>query len=174
MEPHIEYATASDGKRIACFAIGSGKPFLTSATPPWSHVQQEMRIPTVGRWLRELAEEATVVRYDCRGTGLSDRDDAEFSVEEQVKDMEAVADHYGLRSFAIWGTIGGSPASIVYAARHPDRVSHLLLWGAYMRGATLARKVPGSGFGELMRDNWQIFTDMFAQVGFGWPDSETA
>jgi pimeloyl-ACP methyl ester carboxylesterase/DNA-binding CsgD family transcriptional regulator len=175
MEPHIEYATASDGRRIACFAIGAGKPLLISATPPWSHVQQEMRIPAVGAWLRELAEQARVIRYDCRGTGLSDRDAPDFSVGAQVRDMEAVADHYGLDSCAIWGTIGGSPASIAYAARHPERVSHLLLWGAFVRGASLFKKVPGfSVMGDLIRDNWQVYTDMFAQVAFGWPDSDTA
>jgi pimeloyl-ACP methyl ester carboxylesterase/DNA-binding CsgD family transcriptional regulator len=175
MEPQIEYATASDGRRIACFAIGSGKPFVTSATPPWSHVQQEMSIPTVGAWLREIALEARVIRYDCRGTGLSDRDGAEFTVDEQVRDMEAVVDHYGLESFALWGTIGGSPASIVYAARHPERVSHLLLWGAYVRGATLLDRVAGAeALGDVMRDNWQVFTDMFAQIAFGWPDADTA
>jgi pimeloyl-ACP methyl ester carboxylesterase/DNA-binding CsgD family transcriptional regulator len=175
MEPHIEYATASDGRRIACFAIGAGKPLLISATPPWSHVQQEMRIPAVGAWLRELAAQARLIRYDCRGSGLSDRDGADFSVEAQVRDMEAAADHFGLDSFALWGMIGGSPASIVYAARHPERVSHLLLWGAFVNGAALIKRMPGSeALGVLMRDNWQVYTDVYAQVAFGFPDSETA
>ncbi len=174
MDPHIEYVTTADGVRIASFSIGGGQPLLIAATPPWSHVEQEMRIPAVGAWLRSLAEQARIVRYDCRGTGLSDRESLDFSVEAQVRDLEAVADHYGLETFAIWGSIGGSPASIVYAARHPERVSRLLLWGAYATGASVFRRRESSGLGALLRENWQMYTDAYAQVAFGWPDSDTA
>jgi pimeloyl-ACP methyl ester carboxylesterase/DNA-binding CsgD family transcriptional regulator len=175
MEPTIEYATTTDGVRIATFAVGAGKPFLTSATPPWSHVQQEWNIPSVGAWLRALARHVRVIRYDSRGTGLSDRTPVDFSVEAQVRDMEAVADYYNLESFALWATIGGSPASIVYAARHPDRVSHLLTWGAFARGDWLIDKVPGwESLTPLIKENWQLYSDTFAQAAFGWPDSETA
>jgi len=174
MDPHIEYVTTSDGVRLASFAIGSGAPLLIAATPPWSHVQQEMQIPTVGAWLRELAEEARVIRYDSRGMGLSDRDRTDFTIEAQVRDLEAVADHYGLDRFAIWGSIGGSPPSIAYAARHPDRVTHLMLWGAYANGASLLGRPEMMALVELLRQNWVMFTDMLAQMGFGWPDSDTA
>lgn len=174
VEPHIEYATTTDDVRLATFAIGDGHPLLVAATPPWSHVHQEMRIPSVGGWLRTLAEQARVVRYDSRGTGLSDRDRLDLTLEPQVRDMEAVADHYGLARFAIWGSIGGSPASLAYAARHPDRVSHLFLWGAYARGATLFGRQQWKALEGLLRQDWRMFSDTFAQVAFGWPDSETA
>lgn len=175
MEPRIEYATTSDGVRIACFAMGEGKPLLISATPPWSHVQQEWQIPAVGSWLRGLAQHMRVVRYDCRGTGLSDRTPVDFSVEAQVRDMEAVADHFDIDSFALWATIGGSPPSIVYASRHPERVSHLMTWGAFARGDWLMDKIPGwQSLTTLISENWQLYTDTFAQAAFGWPDSDTA
>lgn len=175
MEPKIEYASTSDGMRIACFALGEGTPLLISATPPWSHVSQEFCIPAVGAWLRDLARHMRVVRYDCRGTGLSDREPADFSIEAHVRDMEAVADYYNIDSFALWATIGGSPASIVYAARHPDRVSRLMTWGAYAQGSWLMDKVPGfDSLTPLITANWQLFSDMFAQAAFGWPDSDTA
>jgi pimeloyl-ACP methyl ester carboxylesterase/DNA-binding CsgD family transcriptional regulator len=174
VEPQIEYATTSDGARIASFAIGEGPALLIAATPPWSHVQQELLIPRVGAWLRELAEQATVVRYDSRGTGLSDRDRLDFSIEAQVRDLEAVADHYGLERFAIWGSIAGGAPGIVYAARHPERVSHLMLWGAWTSGASVLRRPETTALVEVLRQNWQMFTDMFAQVAFGWPDSDTA
>ena len=74
MDPQIEYATTTDGVSIANFSLGSGAPLLIAATPPWSHVQQEMSLfPPVGALLRSLAEQAQIVRYDSRGTGLSDR-----------------------------------------------------------------------------------------------------
>ena len=175
MEPRIEYASTVDGARIASFAVGTGKPLLFGATPPWSHVQQEWQIPTVGAWMQDLARHFRLVRYDCRGTGLSDREPVDFSIEAQVCDMEAVADHYNLESFALWATIGGSPAAMVYAARHPERVSHLLTWGAYARGDWLTDKVPGwQSLMVLINQNWQLFSDALAQTAFGWPDSDTA
>jgi pimeloyl-ACP methyl ester carboxylesterase/DNA-binding CsgD family transcriptional regulator len=175
VEPRIEYASTSDGVRIASFAAGQGPPLLISATPPWSHVSQEWRIPSVGAWQRDLTRHLRVIRYDCRGTGLSDREPMDFSVEAQVRDMEAVANHYNVDSFALWATIGGSPASIVYAARHPERVSRLLTWGAFVQGRWLIDKVPGwESVTALITANWQLFTDTFAQAAFGWPDSDTA
>jgi DNA-binding CsgD family transcriptional regulator/pimeloyl-ACP methyl ester carboxylesterase len=175
MEPQIEYATAADGVRIATLALGepSGTPLLMAATPPWSHVLQEYRIPPVRAWLDAIGQTASIVRYDCRGTGLSDREPEDFSVEAQVRDMEAVADHYDMKSFALWAAIGGSPASITYAARHPDRVSHLFLWGGYARGAMLFRSAESSGLAALLERNWEMYTDTYAQAAFGWPDSET-
>ena len=173
MGPQIEYAMTSDGVRIATLALGAGKPLLIAATPPWSHVLLESGIPPVMTWLEAVGQHARIVRYDCRGTGLSDRHPLDFSIEAQVRDMEAVADHYGLAPFAIWGAIGGSPAAIAYAARHPDRVSHLFLWGAYARGAELFRW-NASAWGALLREDWEMYTDAYAQAAFGWPDSDTA
>jgi DNA-binding CsgD family transcriptional regulator len=176
MEPQIEYATAADGARIATLALGNqgGTPLLIAATPPWSHVLLEYRIPPVRAWLDGVGQTASIVRYDCRGTGLSDRDALDFSIEAQVRDMEAVADHYQFASFALWGSIGGSPASIAYAARHPERVSQLFLWCGYARGASLFGRRESMALGELLRRDWEMYTDTYAQAAFGWPDSDTA
>jgi len=173
MDAQIEYAVTSDRVRIATLTLGQGKPLLIAATPPWSHIQQEMRITPVQEWLLAIARNARIVRFDCRGTGLSDRDTADISVEAQVRDLESVADHYGLESFALWRSIGGSPAAIAYAARHPERVSHLLLWGAYARGSMLFDKPGISGFVALLHENWDLYTDTYAHAAFGWPDSDT-
>lgn len=169
----IEYALTGDGVRLATLALGEGKPLLIAATPPWSHVLLESAIPPMMAWLGAIGQHARVVRYDCRGTGLSDRQPLDFSVEAQVRDMEAVADHYGLGPFAIWGAIGGSPAAIAYASRHPDRVSHVFLWGAYARGTAFVSRNAGA-WGALLRENWEMYTDAYAQAAFGWPDSDTA
>jgi pimeloyl-ACP methyl ester carboxylesterase/DNA-binding CsgD family transcriptional regulator len=175
MEPAVEYATTIDGRRIATFAIGEGHPLLVAATPPWSHVQQEFQIPAVRAWLTELAQHVRVIRYDCRGTGLSDREPIDFSVDAQVRDIEAIVDHHALGPFAIWASIGGSPPSIAYTARHPERVTHLLCWGAYARGDWFIRKVPGwDNVAALVTENWTLFTDVYAHGAFGWPESDTA
>jgi pimeloyl-ACP methyl ester carboxylesterase/DNA-binding CsgD family transcriptional regulator len=172
VEPQIEYATTSDGVRLATMAFGEGPPLVTSSTPPWSHVQQETRIPRVRAFLEALSERARVVRYDCRGTGLSDREPLDFSIEAQVRDMEAVVDYHGLDRFAIYGSIGGGPASIVYTARHPERVSHLILWGAVVRGEFYTKYM--SALITMLQENWDYFIDTFASLAFGWADSDTA
>lgn len=174
MEPLIEYATTSDGVRIATMTFGAGETtLLIAATPPWSHVELERRIAPVRAWSDALAEHFRVIRYDCRGTGLSDRDATDFSVEAQARDLAAVAEHYGLRRFALWGAIGGSPAAMRYAAQYPGRVAHLMLWGAFLHGDDIYGQSI-KGMGALLRDEWEIYTDTYAQVAFGWPHAETA
>jgi pimeloyl-ACP methyl ester carboxylesterase/DNA-binding CsgD family transcriptional regulator len=120
-----------------------------------------------------VGETCRVVRYDCRGTGLSDRDHIDFGTDAQARDLAAVADHYGLASFALWGSIGGSPAAIRYASRNPERVSHLFLWGAFLRGEKLFRRATGA-MGPLLREDWEMYSDTYAQTAFGWPDAPTA
>lgn len=174
MASPIEYATTSDRVRIATMAFGSGETtLLIAATPPWSHIELEQRIAPVRAWTEALGRHLRIIRYDCRGTGLSARDATDFSIDAQARDLAAVADHYGLRSFAIWGAIGGSPAAMRFAAQYPGRVSHLLLWGAFLRGADVYGRAM-SGMGALLRQEWDIYTDMYAQVAFGWPHAETA
>lgn len=175
MEPQIEYASTPDGVRLATVSLGTGPPMVIAATPPWSHILREYRIPAVQRWTDAFAERVRFIRYDCRGTGLSDREGIVPTLDTQVRDLEAVVEHHGLRSFALWGAIGGSPASIVYTARHPERVSHLLLWGGYAKGSQVAtRPKAAEAIGTLMRDDWESFTNAFAHLAFGWTDSETA
>jgi pimeloyl-ACP methyl ester carboxylesterase/DNA-binding CsgD family transcriptional regulator len=125
----------------------------------------------VKSFLGALAQRHRIIRYDCRGTGLSDRDTLDFSLEAQVRDLEAAADYYGLDRFAIYGSIGGGPASIAYAARHPERVSHLVLWGVIPDNAFWGENF--APFMNVMREQWDQFVDIFANLAFGWADSDT-
>jgi len=172
VDPQIEYAKTSDGVRIATLAFGEGPPLLTSSTPPWSHVERETQIPRVRDFLYALAEKHRVVRYDCRGTGLSDREPLDFSIEAQVRDMAAAADYHELDRFAIYGSIGGGPASIAYTARHPERVSHLILWGVVAREDFYTKNL--APLDNMLREHWDLFVDTFANLAFGWDDSDTA
>jgi pimeloyl-ACP methyl ester carboxylesterase/DNA-binding CsgD family transcriptional regulator len=152
-------------------AFGHGPPLLTSSTPPWSHVELETRIPAVKAFLEALGERHRIIRYDCRGTGLSDREPLDLSLEAQVRDMEAAVDHYGLDRFAIYGSIGGGAASIAYTARHPERVSHLVLWGVIPDNAFWGKNF--APFMTVLREQWDQFVDIFANLAFGWADSDT-
>jgi pimeloyl-ACP methyl ester carboxylesterase len=127
------FCRTSDGVRIAWASIGEGPPLVKAAN--WlSHLDFDLESPVWRHWLRELSRDHTLIRYDERGCGLSDWDVDEFSVEAWVRDLEAVVEASGLKRFALLGISQGGPVAIAYAVKHPERVSHLILYGTYGRG----------------------------------------
>src|SRR5688572_3650522 len=129
MEPHFQYATTPDGISLCYMTMGDGIPIVVPPpASPWSHVRREMDIPDWRHWYEHLADFARVVRYDNRGAGSSDRDIASYDAEDDVRDLEAVVDALGLDRFALMGVFYAAIPSIQYAARHPERVSHLITW----------------------------------------------
>jgi len=92
MEPRIQYARTADGVSIAFWTLGEGTPLVEMPAMPLSNIQMEWQIPEVRRWYERLSEKIKLVRYDCRGAGLSDRDVTDYSFEAQVLDLEAVVD----------------------------------------------------------------------------------
>jgi pimeloyl-ACP methyl ester carboxylesterase/DNA-binding SARP family transcriptional activator len=128
----VQFSRTSDGVRIAYAAAGAGPPLVWAAhclglasnweSPIWRH------------WTEEFAKDHTFVHYDERGSGLSDWDNVNFSVDSFVRDLEAVVDALGLDRFALIGSLKGGPTAIAYAARHPERVSHLILYGTFAEG----------------------------------------
>jgi pimeloyl-ACP methyl ester carboxylesterase/DNA-binding CsgD family transcriptional regulator len=99
-----------------------------------THIEFDWSSPVWRHWLAELSSDRTLVRYDGRGCGLSDWDAADLSFDAWVRDLEAVADAARLTRFALLGISRGGAIAIAYAARHPERVSHLVLYGAFVRG----------------------------------------
>jgi pimeloyl-ACP methyl ester carboxylesterase len=130
---HIEYATAPDGVRIAYAVIGKGMP-LVRASHWLTHLEHELDSPVWRHLLLGMASRHTLIRYDGRGTGLSQRDAVEISMDRWVSDLECVVDRLSLERFILLGVSQGGAISIKYAARHPERVSHLIIHGAYARG----------------------------------------
>ena len=132
----IKFCTSFDGVRIAYASAGAGPPIIKAAH--WlTHLQFDWPSPVWRHWLTELSANRLLVRYDERGCGLSDRDVTDLSFESWVRDLEAVADATGLDRFALFGMSQGGAVAVAYAARHPDRVTHLVLCGAYARGRYL-------------------------------------
>jgi pimeloyl-ACP methyl ester carboxylesterase/DNA-binding CsgD family transcriptional regulator len=126
----IRFARSADGVGIAYAVHGSGPPLLIDAC--WlSHLQFDWQSPVWRHFLVELGRIATVIRYDERGHGLSDRGVTDHSLEARVADLEAVADDAGVGRFALLAMAQGGPVAIEYAARHPERLTRLLFYGSY-------------------------------------------
>jgi pimeloyl-ACP methyl ester carboxylesterase/DNA-binding CsgD family transcriptional regulator len=133
MKQEIRFCRSFDGTRIAYATAGEGPPLVKA--PHWlTHLEYEWQSPIWRRWIASLAQGRTLVRMDERGCGLSDRGVREFSLAHYVNDLEAVIDAAGLERFALFGHSQGGAIALEYAARHPERVSHLVLLGTYARG----------------------------------------
>ncbi len=168
MEPRIQYAQTKDGVSIAFWTLGQGMPLVTMPNVPFSHIQLEWQIPEYRRWYEREAEKRMLVRYDGRGHGLSDRDVNDYSLDGQILDVEAVADRLGLERFALNGPLHSGPVAIAYAARHPERISHLILWSSYARGPDYLRSTQAQTIRSLRDQNWELYTETVAHSLLGW------
>src|SRR4051812_34517648 len=137
----IRFCTSRDGVRLA-FASGAAGPPLLWVTPFAHHLKLDWECPIWLPWLSMLSRRHSLVRYDWRGCGLSDRDGVEFSLEKHVEDLESVVDAAGLKRFILFGHEGGGTTGIAYAVRHPERVSHLILNGCAARGRLARAATP--------------------------------
>jgi pimeloyl-ACP methyl ester carboxylesterase/DNA-binding CsgD family transcriptional regulator len=148
--------------RIAYARHGSGPP-LVIATCWLSHLQHDWQSPVWRHFLDDLGEIATVIRYDERGYGLSDWDVDDFRLEARVADLEAVVEHAGLDRFALMAMAQGGPPSIIYAVRHPERLSRLMFYGSY-----------ASAFRDPTPEDLELNETFERLIKVGWarPESE--
>jgi pimeloyl-ACP methyl ester carboxylesterase/DNA-binding winged helix-turn-helix (wHTH) protein len=172
----IQIHTTADGVSLAYSSIGAGPPLVKAAN--WmNHLEFEIHNPPWQHWWHALSRHNELFRYDQRGNGLSDWDAEDISFEAFVRDLESVIESTGHERFALLGISQGCAISVAYAARHPQRVSHLILYGGYVKGWRL-RGDPeeikrGEAFMTLMAQGWgqdnsayrQLFTSMFMPDG---------
>jgi class 3 adenylate cyclase/pimeloyl-ACP methyl ester carboxylesterase len=162
----VQFCTSTDGTQIAYATIGEGVPVL-KAPSYLTHVEYEWSNTFWGPFLAEFANSNQLVRFDQRGNGLSDWDVERISPDAITEDMEAVVESSGLDRFALLGISQGAAFSVRYAARHPERVSCLILLGGYLRG----RLMRGDAEAEMqfkiastmMRDGWGSTSPMYRQ-----------
>ena len=162
----IRFCRSADGVGIAYAVHGSGPPLLVDAC--WlSHLQFDWQSPVWRHFLVELGRIATVIRFDERGHGLSDRNVTDHSLEMRVADLEAVADHAGLDRFAMLAMAQGGPVSVEYAARHPERLSRLVFYATYagaLGNATPEEIEMDNAFQALIKVGWERPTPEFRRV----------
>ena len=133
IQQSVTFHRTSDGVHLAVATAGRGLPLVKTAN--WlNHIEFDWQSPVWFPLFTRLAAERQLVRYDERGTGLSDRDVPDFSFESFVSDLETVVDECRLTRFALLGISQGAPVAIAYAVRHPDRVSRLVLCGGFAKG----------------------------------------
>ncbi len=154
----VQFCTAGDGVRIAYASVGSG-PAVVKAANWLTHLELDWDAPIWSPLFRELARDRFLVRYDERGNGLSDWDVNEITFDAFVTDLESVVDALGLERFALLGISQGASVSIEYAVRYPQRVSHLVLFGAYAAGWRI------DATEELVREREAVMT--LTETGWG-------
>jgi pimeloyl-ACP methyl ester carboxylesterase/DNA-binding CsgD family transcriptional regulator len=133
MNQDIRFCTTTDNVKLAYAVSGEGPPLMMSATF-LTHLEHQWRSLAWQPWLEALSRRHKLLRYDSRGCGLSDRDTGELSFEALLRDFECVADAASYHQFDLLATCWGGPLAIAYAARHPERVNRLILYGTYALG----------------------------------------
>ena len=171
-EQEIQFCTTGDGVQLAYSRMGGGPPLVKTGN--WmTHLEFDFETPIWRHLYRELSRDHTLIRYDARGNGLSDRDVGEISFDTFVTDLEAVVDAAGLDRFALFGISQGCAVSVAYAVRHPDRVTRLVLIGGFVLGTmkrgSAVEKEQAVAMLTLIRLGWgqenpafrQLFTSQF-------------
>ena len=177
LKQEVRFCRAPDGVQIAYSTVGQGSPIVKVGN--WmTHLEFDLESPIWRHLYRELANEHTLVRYDSRGNGLSDRDPDDISFDAFVGELEAVIAAAKVDRFALLGLSAGCPVAIAYAVRHPERVSHLILYGGFAvgrrkRSRSAAEAEEEAAMLTLMRLGWgkenaafrQLFTSQFIPGG---------
>ena len=173
MDPRVRYTHASDGVAIAYIEVGQGEPIVWMPATPFSHVQLEWGIPRLRQFYERLVGTGhRLVRYDGRGTGLSDRDAEDFSLEARLLDLDAVVDSVGVERFALFASGDTGIEAIAWTAAHPDRVTHLMLWCSWASRAAVSSHPHTKALRALLDQDWTFYTEATARAMMGW-DNET-
>ena len=163
----IRYCTTSDGVQLAWASIGTGRP-LVKASNWLTHLDFEWGSPIWRHWWAELSAHHRVIRYDERGNGMSQRNVGQVSFETFVRDLETVVDAAGIDRFPLLGISRGASIALAYAVKHPERVSHLVLYGGFAAGrkhtATPEEMEARRALTSLVRLGWGVNNPAFCKV----------
>jgi class 3 adenylate cyclase len=169
MDPAIHYATTSDGIGIAYWTLGDGHAIVVPPTLPSNHIELEWQVPGRRAAFEGLSHGARVVRYDCRGMGMSQRDSIDFSVEAGMRDLDAVVDRLGIEKFALLRIPSSGDLPLAYAANRPERVTHLVIWEGHAQDdldrqrATQLRAIE-----PVIDRDWDLYARIRSRLMAGW------
>jgi class 3 adenylate cyclase/pimeloyl-ACP methyl ester carboxylesterase len=170
MEPQIQYCRTSDGVTIAYAVSGTGTQLLVHTS---NDLTATLQYETQGHreWREALGQRFTVVRYDSRGTGLSDRDCKDLSIAALARDLSAVVEATAHEPFVLYAHLGGMFAAASYAAQRPHRLQQMVLWPPPLSDLADARN---STLGRLAIADWETFTETYAHIALGWARGNVA
>ena len=165
MELQIRFCKTSDGVRIAYATLGQGSPIVFC--PGWvSHLQLNWETRVGQAFLEPLARSHTVIVYDRHGSGLSERKRTDFSLESEIRPLQAVVDHLKLKRFILFGYSQGGAISALYSTLYPRRVSHLILYDSFARGKDMMSEEIKTAYNIFAKADWvigcKLLTDLFA------------
>jgi class 3 adenylate cyclase/pimeloyl-ACP methyl ester carboxylesterase len=172
--PRIQYARTTDGVNIAYWTMGQGYPLIQSTGAPFNHIQLEFSFPDYRDRYVEYARRFQLIRFDGRGSGLSDREVDDVSIEAQALDIEAVAGRLGLDRYALLVSQGTTIPAVVLAARNPERISHLMLTDSFTNGRTYLQNSKTKVFRAMMEADWEMFSETLSGLFYGWSGGEEA
>ncbi|MEX2454348.1 MAG: alpha/beta fold hydrolase [Rhodospirillaceae bacterium] len=163
----IRFCRSSDGVELAYATVGAGYPIVKAANY-LSHLEYDWESPVWRDFLKVLSRDNRLIRYDARGTGMSDWNVDRISFDDFVRDLETVIETTGVERFALLGISQGCATSIAYAIRYPERVSHLILHGGYAQGRlrrqTQVERERGEAIIALMKAFWGTEQDGFSRM----------
>jgi pimeloyl-ACP methyl ester carboxylesterase/DNA-binding CsgD family transcriptional regulator len=172
--PPVQFTKTDDGIKIAYWCLGRGEPIVQLPGLPYSHIEYEWRMRDLRRCYELLAVRRKLIRYDGRGSGLSDRETSDFTLTSVVRDLEAVMETLGPRPAALIATMNAAPVAISYAVNRPERVSHLLLWTPNIQPALLSSNVQMEAIWELLRRDFHLYSETVAHAFIGWNEPGAA
>ncbi|HUA36509.1 MAG TPA: alpha/beta hydrolase [Candidatus Binataceae bacterium] len=164
MDQQIGYFHSRSGARIAYSIIGEG-PALVQAGPRIGHLTFEWGVRPVKRFYEALGSKLSLIRYDSLGTGLSDWERPDFSIESELRILTQLIQTLGLERFSLFGFDVGGPTAVSYAALHPEQITSLVLCGTYANGkdAIRAAGIPEPVRG-LILDHWALASRLVANI----------
>lgn len=172
MRQVVRFAATPAG-RVAYSVTGSGPPLVWLVG--WvTHLGLQWEFPEHRRFVEALAREHTVIRVDKIGCGLSDRARTDFTMEFELAVLEALVEHLGITRFALFGSCESGQVAAAYAAKHPDLVSSLIMYGSCVRGADLATEDVRRSLLALVRAHWGLGSRVLADIWFPDAPAETS
>ena len=170
--PPISYARSADGVSLAFTTVGEGPPLVFVPWVPFSNFRMEWQSAFLSGIFDRLAQRLTVIHYDGRGTGHSQRDVTDLSLDAMVADLKAVVDRVGAAQVNLLGQYNSCPHAIAFAARHPERVARMALFGGSSRGWNAMSARQTQALLSLIEQDWDLFANTAAYQWMGWSAGE--
>jgi DNA-binding CsgD family transcriptional regulator/pimeloyl-ACP methyl ester carboxylesterase len=170
--PDLSFATAADGVRIAWTSIGTGPTLIHLPGVPFSNVEGEWRSPVLRRAFAALGEHLRFIQFDGRGTGHSQRDVSDLSLEAYLADIDAVVDAAEAKAVVLLGFYASVEHAIAWAARNPDRVRGLVLFGGATSHAETMQGPAIRALLSLIERDWDTFVESVTHAWLGWPEGD--